>query len=830
MITAVLRQAGLSEQQWRDSPLGEPRDWPAPLRLAASLVLESPVPMWLAWGDALALLANDACRALLPASGAYRPGAPAADAWDGAWGALRPAALLALDGRGGRVEELELRAVRATAAPAWATFAFAPLRDDDGRVCGLLCTMHDVSAMVAARRSLRDSDVAAARRNAQALETSERYRLVMLSTNDAIWDWNLADGHVIWNKAVHTRFGHMRDATSANWWLDHIHPDDRLRINHGIHAVIDGQDSAWSDEYRFRRADGSYAEIFDRGTVLRDAEGRALRMIGAMLDLSEQKATRAALRESERLFRTLFDSIDEGFCVIEFLDGPHGPMSDYVHLLANPAYAANAGIADVVGKKVREMIPEEAGGWVEIYRQVLVSGQPIRFERELEHTGRFLELAALRIEPPERRQVAVLFQDITERHRAEVALRDMNDTLERRVARELERHARMEEALRQAQKMEAVGQLTGGIAHDFNNMLAVVSNAMELLGRRLGDGDERALHYVGIAKGGVRRAAQLTQRLLAFSRQQPLQPVAVCANELVAGMSELLKHSLGAAVRVELALGGDPWLLHVDHNQLEHAILNLAVNARDAMEEGGRQGGRLLIETANRVLDRHDFVELGDAPRADYVMIAVADTGAGMPREVLAKAFEPFFTTKEVGRGTGLGLSQVYGFVKQSGGQVRIDSVPGEGTRVELYLPRHLTPGPASGQPAAAPDVERARAGETILVVDDEAAVRSLSAEMLQMLGYAVHVADGAAAALRLLDAHPDIALLFTDVLMPELDGRELAARALQRRPGLPVLFTSGHTRNVESVKGMPERARVLPKPFTLAQLAGQVRVALDGR
>lgn len=829
MITAVLRQAGLSEQQWRDSPLGEPRDWPTPLRLAASLVLESPVPMWLAWGDALALLANDACRALLPASGAYRPGAPAADAWDEAWDALRPAALLALDGRGARVEELELRAVRATAAPAWATFAFAPLRDDEGRVCGLLCTMHDVSAMVAARRSLRDSDVAAARRNAQALETAERYRLVMLSTNDAIWDWNMADGHVIWNKAVHTRFGHVLDATSANWWLDHIHPDDRLRIDHGIHAVIDGQDSNWSDEYRFRRADGSYAEIFDRGTVLRDAGGRALRMIGAMLDLSEQKATRAALRESERLFRTLFDSIDEGFCVIEFLDGPHGPLSDYVHLLANPAYAANAGIADVVGKKVREMIPEEAGGWVEIYRQVLVSGQPIRFERELEHTGRFLELAALRIEPPERRQVAVLFQDITERHRAEVALRDMNDTLERRVARELERHARMEEALRQAQKMEAVGQLTGGIAHDFNNMLAVVSNAMELLGRRLGDGDERALHYVGIAKGGVRRAAQLTQRLLAFSRQQPLQPVAVCANELVAGMSELLKHSLGGAVRVELALGGDPWLLHVDHNQLEHAILNLAVNARDAMEEGGRQGGQLLIETANRTLDRHDFVELGDAPRADYVMIAVADTGAGMPREVLAKAFEPFFTTKEVGRGTGLGLSQVYGFVKQSGGQVRIDSVPGEGTRVELYLPRHLAPGPTSGQPAAAPDVERARAGETILVVDDEAAVRSLSAEMLQMLGYAVHVADGAAAALRLLDAHPDIALLFTDVLMPELDGRELAARALQRRPGLPVLFTSGHTRDVESVKGMPARARVLPKPFTLAQLAGQVRTALDG-
>jgi len=829
MNTAVPHQAGISQQQWRDSPLGDPRDWPVALRLAASLVIESPAPMWLAWGDALALIANEACRALMP--GPWRPGAPAPDAWGDAWPALQGAVTCALAGSGSRVDECELGAGRAPgAATAWATFSLAPLRDEDGRVRGLLCTMQDMSAAVLARRRLGESEAAAASRTAQALETAERYRLAMLSTNDAIWDWRMADGHVIWNQAVQTLFGHQLVATSAAWWIEHIHPDDRPRIDSSIHAVIDSQDSAWSGEYRFRRADGSYADIFDRGTVLRDAEGRALRMIGAMLDLSEQKATRAALQESERLFRTLFESIDEGFCVIEFLDGPHGPMSDYVHVLANPAYAANAGIENVVGQKARDIVPDEADGWIAIYRQVLVGGQPIRFERALEHTGRFLELAALRIEPPERRQVAVLFQDITERHRAELALRDMNDTLERRVARELERHARMEEALRQSQKMEAVGQLTGGIAHDFNNMLAVVSNAMELLDRRLtqGSGDERALHYVGIAKGGVRRAAQLTQRLLAFSRQQPLRPEAVCANDLVAGMSELIRHSLGASIRVELALGGDPWLLHADHNQLEHAILNLAVNARDAMEEAGRQGGQLLIETANRVLDGHDFVELGDAAPADYVMIAVADTGAGMARDVLAKAFEPFFTTKEVGRGTGLGLSQVYGFVKQSGGQVRIESSPGQGTRVELYLPRHLAPDAATAPGLGMPDIAHARTGETILVVDDEAAVRGLSAEMLQMLGYTVHVADGAAAALRLFDAHPEISLLFTDILMPELDGRELAARVLQRRPGLPVLFNSGHARDVEAVDGMPGQSRVLAKPFTLAQLAGQVRMALD--
>ena len=824
MNFAVSGLAGTSMQQWRDSPLGDPRDWPSALRLAATLVLESPAPMWLAWDDGLALLANQACGALLP--DAYRPGMPAADAWAGAWDALRPSAMRALAGQASLVEELELRRGRADGAvSAWATFSFAPLRDQENRVRGLLCTMQDMGPLVAARRALRDSEAAVALRHAQTLETAERYRLALLSTNDAIWDWNLADGHVIWNQAVQTLFGHQLDATSASWWLEHIHPDDRPLIDGTIHAVIDSQASSWSGEYRFRRADGSYAEIFDRGTVLRDAEGRALRMIGAMLDLSEQRATRAALQESERLFRTLFESIDEGFCVIEFLDGPHGPLSDYVHVLANPAYAAHTGIEDVVGQQARDMVPLEAEAWIDTYRDVLVGGQPIRFERELRHTGRFLELAALRIEPPERRQVAVLFQDITRRHRADLALRDMNDTLERRVAQELERHARMEDALRQSQKMEAVGQLTGGIAHDFNNMLAVVSNAMELLGRRLGSSDERALHYVGLAKGGVRRAAQLTQRLLAFSRQQPLQPVSVCANELVGGMSELIRHSLGGTIRVELALEGDPWLLYVDHNQLEHAILNLAVNARDAME----RGGQLLIQTANRVLDRHDFVELGDSAPADYVMIAVADTGAGMPREVLAKAFDPFFTTKEVGRGTGLGLSQVYGFVKQSGGQVRIDSTPGQGTRVELYLPRHLAPGAATAPSMGAPEIVRAREAETVLVVDDEEAVRTLSADMLQVLGYTVQVADGAAAALRLLDAHPDIALLFTDVLMPELDGLQLAMRAVQRRPGLPVVFTSGHTRDVDVVDGMRLPARILAKPFTLAQLASQVRVALDG-
>ncbi|MFG6416502.1 PAS domain-containing protein [Roseateles sp. DC23W] len=658
--------------------------------------------------------------------------------------------------------------------------------------------------------------------------SAERYRLAMLATNDAIWDWRLADGHVVWNQSLRTLFGHALDHSSAAWWLDHIHPDDRARVEADIHAVIDGNGTAWTGEYRFRRADGSYADVFDRGSVLREADGRPVRMIGAMLDQSSRKAAEAALRDSEQQYQALFERIDEGFCVIEFLDGPHGPMSDYVHVSANPAYLANAGIANVVGQKVREMVPDEAGAWVETYREVLLTGEPIRFERELVATGRYLELAAFRIEPAERRQVAVLFQDVTARHRAEMALRELNDTLERRVQAEVAERLKAEDALRQSQKMEAVGQLTGGIAHDFNNMLAVVISSLDLLDRKFLSNDTRAMRYVDAARNGARRAAQLTQRLLAFSRQQPLKPETLDVNRLVAGMSDLLRHSLGAGLQLETVLAGGLWRAHADPNQLENAILNLAVNGRDAMDETDG-AGRLTIETANCHLDeRYAADQVGLQP-GQYVMIAVTDTGSGMSPEVVAKAFDPFFTTKEVGRGTGLGLSQVYGFVKQSGGHVRIYSEPGQGTTVKLYMPR---------RPGAAPDeveaetVANALHGdgrELILVVEDEQAVRLMSVEALEELGYRVLETDGAEGALKLIDAHPDIDLMFTDVVMPGMNGRKLADEARRRRPDLKVLFTTGYTRNAVVHNGVLDHGvNLIGKPFTLDELAARVREVLD--
>ena len=832
--------AWLAGHAWTASSLGHPSTWPRPLRAAVSLMLDSPVPMWLAWGPDLAMAYNAAYATMLGGKHPRALGAPLREVWAEIWQDVGPLVATTLAGQALYREDMPLVTRRDDQdEQSWFSFSYAPLRDDDGAVRGLACTVWETTDKVVAQRRLAESEARLraldeqrrqhesddALRHAAHSETEERYRLAILATNDAVWDWRLADGHVVWNRALTTLFGHAHTRTTADWWLDHIHPEDRSRIEGSIHGVIDGGGTGWSDEYRFRRDDGTYADIFDRGTVLRDARGQALRMIGAMLDLTQRKAAEAALRESERQFRTLFETIDEGFCVIEFLDGPHGPMSDYVHVMANPAYLANAGIADVVGQRVREMVPQEADAWVEIYRKVLVTGEPVRFERELVRTGRQLELAAFRVEPAQRRQVAVLFQDVTQRHRAELALRDLNDSLERRVTQELAERLKTEEALRQSQKMEAVGQLTGGIAHDFNNMLAVVIGSLDLLDRRFVADDARAKRYVAAARDAAKRAAQLTQRLLAFSRQQPLKPEPVDANKLVAGMSDLLRHSLGGAVRLETVLAGGLWRTHADRNQLENVILNLAVNGRDAMGEGGH----LTIETANCHLDeRYAAEHLGLAP-GQYVLIAVSDTGSGMTPAVVAKAFDPFFTTKEVGRGTGLGLSQVYGFVKQSGGHVKIYSEVGQGTAVKVYLPRLAGAASEDVDAEDAPDVPLGDGQELVLVVEDEPAVRQFSAEALVELGYRVLEADGAAAALKLIDAHPEIALLFTDVVMPEVNGRKLADEALKRRPGLKVLFTTGYTRNAVVHNGVLDAGvHLLGKPYTIDELAARIREVLD--
>ncbi len=388
---------------------------------------------------------------------------------------------------------------------------------------------------------------------------------------------------------------------------------------------------------------------------------------------------------------------------------------------------------------------------------------------------------------------------------------------------------RVEHQLRQSQKMEAVGRLTGGVAHDFNNLLTVVIGSLDLVRRRAQGLDQRTVQLVGNALDGANRAAALTSRLLAFSRQQPLQPVRIEANHLVAGMSDLLRRTLGEAVAVETVLAGGLWPTLADPNQLESAILNLAVNARDAMPEGGR----LTIETANSSLDEAYARANTDVAAGQYVLIAVSDTGSGMAPEILAQVFEPFFTTKALGKGTGLGLSQVYGFAKQSGGHVAVYSEVGHGSTFKLYLPRTRAaasaPAASSREPTALPE---RRSGGTLLVVEDEPMVRRLSVAALEDAGYRVLQAGDGAGGLDLVRGHPDIALLFTDVVLGgPMNGRVLADAVLKERPDMPVLFTTGYTRNAIIHHGrLDEGVNFIGKPFTSADLVDKVSVLLGDR
>ena len=405
-------------------------------------------------------------------------------------------------------------------------------------------------------------------------------------------------------------------------------------------------------------------------------------------------------------------------------------------------------------------------------------------------------------------------------------LASVNRDLEAQIAQ----REQVEEALRQAQKMEAIGQLTGGVAHDFNNLLQVILGNLERLDRRLPDGDADADHephrLIGAATRAANRAATLTQRLLAFSRRQPLMPSTVDVNRLVVGMSELISRTLGESIRTETVLSGSLWRVSADENQLESALLNLAVNARDAMPSGGR----LTVETRNVTLDEAYARSQDDLIPGDYIMIAVTDTGTGMTKEVLARAFDPFFTTKEIGQGTGLGLSQVYGFVKQSGGHVRIYSEPRQGTSVKLYLPRLFVAPAIDEVMTQAPAVPRGASNETILVVEDEQDVRDFTRDTLRDLGYAVREAGDGQAALRIIDAEPGLRLLFTDVGLPgSLDGRQLADEVRRRRPGLKVLFTTGYARDAIVHHGrLDAGVELIPKPFNAADLARKVRAVLD--
>lgn len=787
------------------------------------------------------------------------------------------------------------------------------------------------------------------------------------------------------------------------------------------------------------------------------AVGGALTRIAAF---AVERQTEATLREREARYRTLFETIDEGFCVIQFIDGPHGLLSDYVHLEANPAYMRHAGISDIVGKTGRGVLTEgEADAWVAIFRRVLDTGESVRFERELSASDRHIEVACSRIEPAAKHQVAIVFQDVSARKQAERRLRELNETLESQVAErtaerdrmwdtspdlmlvidfegyfrrvnpawtellgyapdelvgrhvnefvihtdhastvdayetaaagsrptienryrhkdgsvrwiswvaapagnmtyatgrnitaekernadlaartaernqlwnlsqdmlarasyegsmsavspawtqvlgwsepellirsyaslihpedvsstfdaiarmgEIHQPARFENriatrdggwkyiewtvtpeldgknfvavgrdlslnkaresqlaqaqaASRQSQKMEAVGQLTSGIAHDFNNLLATITASMEVMRMRIAQGRHAELErYVAASMGAARKAAALTHRLLAFARQQTLEPKPIALNRLVAGMEELITRTVGPQIHVETVAAGGLWNTLADESQLENALLNLCINARDAMPDGGR----LTIETANRWLDERGAAER-ELPPGQYISLCVSDNGTGMTPEVIARAFDPFFTTKSIGQGSGLGLSMVFGFARQSGGQVRIYSEVGDGTMVCIYLPRHLADEAIKLEHAVPVLAQEALAGHTILIVEDEPALRMLVVDMMTELGYTTFEAEDSAAGLKILQSATPISLLISDIGLPgEMNGRQMAEAALHVRPDLKVLFITGYAENaVFNHRHLVPGMQVLTKPFEMTVLATRVHTLI---
>ncbi|RYF65774.1 MAG: PAS domain-containing protein, partial [Comamonadaceae bacterium] len=411
----------LRAHDWSGSSLGQPAGWSRPLRAAVSLVLDSHEPTWLAWGPALGMVYNAPYAHML---GDKHPGAMGAAlhaVWAEVWPDVQPLVQTALAGQALYREDLPLVVHRhGKDAPAWFSFSYTPVRDDDGRVQGVLCTVRETTDKVLAQRKVAESE--------------SRLKALTLASADAVYRMS-AD----WSQLLEVNGqGFLADKTAPtlSWVEQYVPADERALVVSAIRQAIDTR-SPLALEHRVFLVDGSIGWTLSRAVPLLDAQGAVIEWFGTATNLTERRATELALRESELQLRTLFETIDEGFCVIEFLDGPEGPMSDYIHVSANPAYLANAGIANVVGQRVREMVPNEAAAWVEVYRNVLLTGEPVRFERELVMTGRYLELAAFRIDPPERRQVAVLFQDVTKRHRAEVALRELNNALEQRVADEV---------------------------------------------------------------------------------------------------------------------------------------------------------------------------------------------------------------------------------------------------------------------------------------------------------------------------------------------------------------------------------------------------------
>jgi PAS domain S-box-containing protein len=658
------------------------------------------------------------------------------------------------------------------------------------------------------------------RAEAKLRESEERLRLVLESSGLGPWEYDVAAGKTIRSARHDEIFGYQ--APVQDWSYErfetHIPEADRPRVLAGFTAALaDGTD--WQCECRMTRADGTQGWLKIRATPHRGADGAISRLLGSVADITARKqAEEDALATAAK-----FEMFSQTMPSMVWTSLPDGRIEWFNNRVPEYCGIDAASLKPDGWTPVHPDDVEKATrDWLEAVR----TGNPYSTEYRIRrHDGQYRWHLTRAV--PIRGADGTIIRwigtsaDIQDQKNTETELAALNATLERQVFERTAELMAAEESLRQSQKMEAVGQLTGGLAHDFNNLLTGISGSLELLESRLAQGRYGELdRYLQVAQGAAKRAAALTHRLLAFSRRQTLDPKPVELNRLAAGMDELIRRTVGPAVNLRIQAAPGLWMTMADPNQLENALLNLCINARDAMPDGGS----LMIETANRLLDE-DQARAMDLEAGPYVMLSVSDSGGGMTADVMARAFDPFFTTKPIGAGTGLGLSMVYGFVRQSGGQARIYSDPGQGTTVCLYLPRYFGEQEAAEAAARTPDVQRGD-GETVLVVDDEPGVRMLVNEVLEELGYDALEAEDGVTALKILESPRRIDLLVTDVGLPGgLNGRQLADAALAARPALKILFITGYAETAIINGGdLQPGMHIVTKPFSLETLGRRIK------
>jgi PAS domain S-box-containing protein len=802
---------------WSATPLGKPEAWPQSLRTAVRILLNTNHPMFIWWGPDLIQFYNDAYRQTMgPERHPSALGQRGRECWQEIWPIIGPQIEQVMSGGGATWNENQLVPVtrHGRLEQVYWTYGYSPI-DEGDRVGGVLVVCRDVTRDYLAAAELRE-------REAELARVQQIGQIGGLEVDLRTGFRNRRSPEYL---LIH---GLPPDAANETHedWVKRIHPEDREATEKKFRDAVAGDVSEYTVQYRIiRPSDGETRWISVKSTIERDAQGKAIRLVGAHTDVTEQVMAEQALRQSEERYRKLADQLAELNATLAQRVEEKTRERDRIWNVSqdllvvadrngvwqtvNPAWTRTLGWSEAeLLNRTSEWLehPDDNGLTQAQVRKLATSGTTVRFESRFRHKdGSYRWLS---------------WTGVSDQNRTYAVARDV--TAEKAAA---ERLRATEEALLQSQKMEAVGQLTGGIAHDFNNLLTGIVGSLDLLQTRLNQGrTDNVARYINAAMTSANRAAALTHRLLAFARRQPLIPKSVDVNQLVVSLEDLLRRTIGETIDLRIVAADDLWSTLCDPNQLESALLNLAINARDAMPDGGR----LTIATSNARLDSVTADTPALAP-GDYVCIAVTDTGVGMSAEVAARAFDPFFTTKPIGQGTGLGLSMIYGFARQSNGHVTINSKIGQGTTVRLYLPRHHGD-IAAAEASAASAAEYAATGETVLVIEDEPVVRAVVVEMLAEQGYRTLEAVDGPSGLKILRSNARIDLLVTDVGLPGMNGRQVADQARETRPDLKILFITGYAESVAIADGFLQPGmEMITKPFDLDHLAQRIRAMISG-